>query len=64
MNDGLDDLISDAELPLPQIPSASEVLARARRVESQVSAARGSNRPVDSGSAVHPRLRVGRTSKS
>jgi hypothetical protein len=63
MNDGLDELIGDADLPTPQIPTAAEVLARARRVDAQASAARGSSRPVDSGSKVHPQLRVRRTKR-
>lgn len=58
--DGLDDLIAAAEGPLMVIPAASEVLARAKRADTAARAAQGSNRPVDSGSSVHPRLRVGK----
>lgn len=58
--DGLDELIAAAEGPLMVIPAASEVLARAKRADTAARAAQGSNRPVDSGSSVHPRLRVGK----
>lgn len=58
--DGLDELVAAAEGPLTIIPAASEVLARAKRTERVARAAQGSNRPVDSGRSVHPRLRVGK----
>jgi hypothetical protein len=56
----LAELLAAADEELVEIPTADAVEARAKQLRAAEVAARapGSNRPVDSGSKMHPQLRA------